>query len=116
VFNTYPRIIENSALSFIITKRAETIRKTTKEVQCLYTKRQVTDTLVIQNGPNIITTLELPIQLDVRVWRETNRWNRPFKLLATEGETCLIIILYSPTKFRTTVVKLYYQEQPPEQQ
>jgi hypothetical protein len=73
VFGAYPRIIENSALSLIITKRTEAIRKTTKEVQCFYAKRQVIDTLVIRNSPNITITFELLIQLDVRVWRETNR-------------------------------------------
>jgi hypothetical protein len=99
---------ENSALSLIITKRAKTIRKTIKEVRRFYVERQVIDTLAIRNSPNTITTLELPIQSDVRVWRETDRWNRPFKLLATESETCLIAILYGPTRFRTTVVKLYY--------
>jgi hypothetical protein len=71
MFSAYPRITENSVLSLIITKRTKTIYKTTKEIRYFYTKRQVIDTLVIQNGPNIITTLELPIQLDVRVWRET---------------------------------------------
>jgi hypothetical protein len=89
---------ENSAPSLIITRRVEAIRKTIK----------------IQNGPNIIITLELPIQSDIRVWRETNRWNRPFKLLVTESETYLIVILYNPIKFRTTIIKLYYQEQFPE--
>jgi hypothetical protein len=73
IFSTYPRMIENSALSPIIIKRAKTIRKTTKEVQCFYAKRQVIDAFVMRNGPNIIITLELPIQSDVRVWRETNR-------------------------------------------
>jgi hypothetical protein len=101
-------MIENSVLSLIITKRAETIRKTTKEVRRFYAGRQVTDILVIQNGPNTVTTLELPIQSDVRVWRETDGWNGPFKLLVTKSETCLIVILYSPTRFRITVVKLYY--------
>jgi hypothetical protein len=61
VFSVYLRIIENSVLSPIITKRTKTIRKTTKEIQCFYAKQQVIDTLVIRNGPNIITTLELPI-------------------------------------------------------
>jgi hypothetical protein len=73
VFNTYPRIIENSAPSPTITKRAETIRKTTKEIRRFYAEQQVTDILAIRNGPNIVTTLELPIQSNVRVWRETNR-------------------------------------------
>jgi hypothetical protein len=73
VFSAYPRITENSVLLFIITKRAEAICKTIKEIRYLYTKQQVIDILAIRNGPNIATTLELPIQLDVQVWRETNR-------------------------------------------
>jgi hypothetical protein len=47
VFGVYPRIIENSVLSLIITKRTKTICKATKEIQRLYTKRQVTDALAI---------------------------------------------------------------------
>jgi hypothetical protein len=73
MFSTYPKIIENLVLLLTITKRAETIRKTIKEIRCFYTKRQVIDTLAIRNGPNIIITLELPIQSDVRVWHETNK-------------------------------------------
>jgi hypothetical protein len=61
VFSAYPRIIENSVLSLIITKRTEAIRKTTKEVRYLYARRQVTDALIIRNGPNIVITLELLI-------------------------------------------------------
>jgi hypothetical protein len=61
MFSAYPRITENSVLSLIIIKRTEAICKATKEVRRLYAKRQVIDTLVIRNNPNIITTLELPI-------------------------------------------------------
>jgi hypothetical protein len=61
VFSTYPRIIENSVLSLIITKRTKTIRKTIKEIRYFYAKQQVIDTFVIRNNPNIIITLELPI-------------------------------------------------------
>jgi hypothetical protein len=61
VFSAYPRITENSVLSLIITKKAETIRKTIKEVQRFYTKQQVIDILIIRNGPNIVITLELLI-------------------------------------------------------
>jgi hypothetical protein len=67
VFGAYPRITENSVPSLIITKRAEAIRKATKKVRCLYAGRQVIDAFIIQNSPNIVTTLELPIQLDIRV-------------------------------------------------
>jgi hypothetical protein len=72
VFSAYPRIIENSAPLFIITKKTETIRKATKEIRRLYARRQVTDTLAIRNGPNTAITLELPIQSNIRVWRETD--------------------------------------------
>jgi hypothetical protein len=72
VFGAYPRITENSVLLLTITKRTKTIRKATKEIRRFYAGRQVTDTLAIRNSPNIITTLELPIQSDVRVWRETD--------------------------------------------
>jgi hypothetical protein len=61
IFGVYSRIIENSVPSLIITKRTETIRKTTKEVRCFYARRQVTDTLIIRNSPNIVITLELLI-------------------------------------------------------
>jgi hypothetical protein len=61
MFSAYPRMIENSALLPIITKKTETIRKTTKEIQCFYTEQQIIDTLAIRNGPNIVITLELPI-------------------------------------------------------
>jgi hypothetical protein len=39
VFGAYPRIIENLVLLLIIIKRAETIRKTTKEIRCFYAKQ-----------------------------------------------------------------------------
>jgi hypothetical protein len=73
VFSAYPRIIKNSILSLIITKKTETIRKTTKKIRYLYTERQVIDALVIRNSPNIAITLELLIQSDVQVWREADR-------------------------------------------
>ena len=65
----------------------------------------------MRNGPNTAPLLELPIQSDVRVWRESEGWKGPFKLLATEGETCLINMPYGPTRFRSTVIKPYYTAQ-----
>jgi hypothetical protein len=65
VFSTYPKIIKNSVLLFIIIKRTKAIRKTTKEIRCFYARQQVIDTLAIRNNPSIIITFELPIQLDI---------------------------------------------------
>jgi hypothetical protein len=61
VFSIYPRIIENSVPSLIITKRTKTIYKTTKKIRYFYAKQQVIDTLVIRNSPNTTITLELLI-------------------------------------------------------
>jgi hypothetical protein len=68
VFGAYPRLTEINPPSPLVTKRAEAIRAATKEVRRLYTKRRVKDALVICNGPDTKNTLDLPLQLDVRVW------------------------------------------------
>ena len=64
--------------------------------------------LAIRNGPNTISTLSLLILSEVRVWREKDGWNRPYKLLAINGEICIINMPYRPTNFQSTVVKPYY--------
>jgi len=70
VFGAYLRLTEIDPLSLSVTKRAEAIRAATKEVRRLYAERQVKDALAIRNGPDTKVTLDLPLQSDVRVWRE----------------------------------------------
>jgi hypothetical protein len=48
----------------------------------------------------------------VRVWREKEGWTGPYKLIATEEETCTIDMPRGPAKFRLTVIKSYLIEQP----
>jgi hypothetical protein len=67
VFGAYPRIADSSLLLSTVIKRAETIRKATKEIRCLYAKRYITNALAIRNSPNIISVLKLPIQSDIKV-------------------------------------------------
>ena len=62
----------------------------------------------MRNGPTTKTILNLPIQSDVRVWREKDGWIGPFKLFATNGEIYIINMSYGPTSFRSTVIKSYY--------
>jgi hypothetical protein len=64
------------------------------------------------NGPDTKNTLDLPLQSDVRVWREKEGWTGPYKLIATEEETCTINMSRGPVKFRSTVVRPYLTEQP----
>jgi hypothetical protein len=114
VFGSYPRMTEMDPPSPSIVKRAEAIRAATKEVRRLHAKRQVSDALAMRNGPNTMATLDLPLQSDVRVWRENGGWDGPYKLLSIDGETCTIDMPHGPTKFRSTVVKPYYTEEDPE--
>jgi hypothetical protein len=120
VFGAYPRLTEMDPPSPSVTKRAEAIRAATKEVRRLHAVRQVQEALAMRNGPSTKSTLDLPLQSDVRVWREKDGWNGPYKLLAIDGETCTVDMPYGPTNFRTTVVKPYFtdptdQEVPEEQ-
>jgi len=49
-----------------------------KEVQCLYATCQVNDILGMRNGPNTSTTLDLPLQSKVHIWREKGGWSGPY--------------------------------------
>jgi hypothetical protein len=57
VFGAYLRMTNNSLLSPIIIKRAETIRKTSNKMRKFYAKRYIDDVLRIRNGSNITEIL-----------------------------------------------------------
>ena len=114
VFGAYPRITRSSAPSASMIKRAEAVRTAMAELRHLNAKRQIRDALTMKNGPNTASTLDLPLQSDVRVWREKKGWKGPYKLLSIDGETCTIDMPYGPTKFRSTVIKPFYMEELPE--
>ena len=114
VFGAYPRMTDDSPPSPSIVQRAEAIRKAMKEIRHLYAKRQVDDALAMRNGPNTSMTLDLPLQSDVRVWREKGGWSGPHKLIATDGQTCTIQMPHGPTQFRSTVIKPYYKDDSPD--
>ncbi|KID81309.1 Ribonuclease H-like protein [Metarhizium guizhouense ARSEF 977] len=110
VFGAYPRLTDDSPPAFTVVQRAEAIRKATSEARKLLAKRQVNDALRTRNGPDTLPTHQLPLQSDVRVWREKGGWQGPHRLLATDGETCTVEMPYGPTKFRTTIVKPFYHD------
>jgi hypothetical protein len=112
VFDAYPRLTELDPPSPSVTKRAEAICAAIKEVCCLYAERRVKDALAIRNGLDTKNTLDLPLQSDVRLWREKEEWTGPYKLIAIEKETCIIDMSRGPAKFRSTVIKPYLTEQP----
>jgi hypothetical protein len=55
-----------------------------------------------------MSTLSLPILLEVRIWREKDGWNGLYKLLAINGEKYIINMPHRPTNFRLTIIKPYY--------
>jgi hypothetical protein len=111
VFGAYPRLTKDSPPSPSITERTEAIHKAIKEVRRIYAERQVRDALAMRNGPNTYKIHELPLQSDVLVYREKNRWSGPYKLIAINRETCTVQMPYGPTDFRSTVVKPYYEDE-----
>jgi hypothetical protein len=114
VFGAYPRMTDMDPPSPSIIQRAQAIRAATKEIRRLYAERQVNDALAMRNGPNTKPTLDLPIDSDVRIWREKGGWKGPYKLVATDGETCTVAMPHGPTNFPSTIVKPYYTEEAPE--
>ena len=55
-------------LSLSVIKRTEAIYIVIKEVRRLHIKRQVKDILAIHNSSDTKIILNLPLQLDIRVW------------------------------------------------
>ncbi|KAK1914231.1 hypothetical protein P3342_007477 [Pyrenophora teres f. teres] len=94
VFGTYPRLSKTSPPSPSITARATAIRKAMAEVWKIKAKRQVNEALGTRNGPNDIVTqvLELPLQSNVKVWREGLRWTGPHALIALNNDQTAAIV------------------------
>ena len=66
----------------------------------------------MRNGPNTKITLDLPLQLDIRVQRKKEGWKGLYKLIIINGETYIVNMPQGPAKFQLTIIKLYLTEQP----
>ena len=49
-----------------------------------------TNTLGIKNSLNTLTTLNLPLQFKVHIWRKKKGWQGPYKLITINSQTCTI--------------------------
>ena len=83
------------------------------EIQKLRAKRLVADALETRNGPSTTEIHDLTINSDVLVWREGNTgqpgsWEGPYKLVAINGEDCVLSLPRGNTTFRSTSVKPLY--------
>jgi hypothetical protein len=112
VYGAYPRMSEHETPTATIAQRALAIKKAMAEIQKLRAKRQVADALNTRNGPTTTSTLDLPLNSQVLVWREgntgqTGSWNGPYRLVSTNNESCVVALPHGNIAFRTTVVKPY---------
>ena len=113
VFGAYPRLVDTSPPSPSVAQRAQAIKKAMQEVRKMHAERKVNDALGMRNGPNTERTLNLPLQSNVVVYREKyKKWTGPFKLIGMDGETCTIQMRHGPVKFRSNVVKPYFEPRP----
>jgi hypothetical protein len=112
VYGAYPRLSETDLPAPTVTQRALAIKRATTEIQKLRAKRQVSEAINTRNGPSTSDIHDLTINSEVLVWREGNggqngKWTGPYKLISTDGESCVLALPYGHTTFRSTVVKPY---------
>jgi hypothetical protein len=71
MFETYSRFSPSLLSSPSLTVRANVVRKAMAEVRKLKTKRQITDVFSQRNGPSVAKVKQLPLQNEIRIWRES---------------------------------------------
>jgi hypothetical protein len=113
MFGTYPRFSPLSPSLPSLTIRANAVRKAMAEVRKPKARRQVTDALFQRNGPSVAEVKQLPLQNEIRVWRESGGWIGPYRLLAhaDDGNAFIVEINSKPVTFRITIVKPYHRDE-----
>jgi hypothetical protein len=111
VFGAFPRIFHDSPLSPLITKRAKAINQAIKELRKHMAARQMNAALNIRNGPDpaAYSPMDLPLQSEMRVWRENGGWQGPFKVIAHDGQNVTLELSNGPAIFRFTMVAPYHR-------
>ncbi|KAM4067661.1 transposase [Hirsutella rhossiliensis] len=110
VFGAYPRLTAESPPSASTLKRSAAMQKAMKTLRQLSAERQVKDALRTRNGPSTADVLSLPLQSEVRVWREKDGWQGPFKIASIDGHNVTIDTVNGPQVFRSTHVQPYLRD------
>jgi hypothetical protein len=113
VYGALPRMVEYDAPSPTVAQRSAALKKAIMEIQKLRAKRLVADALGTRNGLSTTGLYDLTINSDVLVWREGNTgqlgsWEGPYKLVAINGEDCVLALPRGNTTFRSTSIKPFY--------
>jgi hypothetical protein len=111
VFGAFPRISYNSPFSPSITKRAKAVNQAMKKLRKHIAARQMNAALNIRNGldPAAYSPMNLPLQNEVRVWRENGDWQGPFRVIAHDGQKVTLELPNGPVIFRSTMVAPYHR-------
>jgi hypothetical protein len=99
VFRAYLRMTTESPPSLSMIKRSEAIQKATKALRKIAAERQVADALNTRNGPATEDVLALPLQSEVLVWRESDGWNSPYKIISVDSHNVTVDMINGPTTF-----------------
>jgi hypothetical protein len=115
VFDAYFRMIEMNVSSSTIIQRFIVMRRTMNEVRKLNVIRQLNDALNIRNDSFSILIHNLSLNSDVLVYREKNdnqseSWKNSFQLFSVNDESTIIEFSSDLTKFRSTMIKSYYDD------
>jgi hypothetical protein len=111
VFGAFPRISYNSPFSPSITKRAKAVNQAMKELRKHMVARQMNAVLNICNRPDsaAYSPMDLPLQSEVRVWRENGGWQGFFRVIAHDGQNVTLELSNGPAIFRFTMVASYHR-------
>src|SRR6266516_5383117 len=108
VFGAYPRLTTESPPSPTTTQRGEAIQKAMKALRKANAVRQVNEARSTRNGPSTTDVLALPLQSEVRVWRDKDGWQGPYKIVAVDGHNVTLDMVNGPVVFRSTLLQPYY--------
>lgn len=95
-------------------KRAIEFRKGNESMSQNFAKRQVRDDLNSRNGPNASDIHKKPISSPIIVYcPKKDKWGGPYSLLYINGKDIIALLTppSGPTKFCSTVVKPFVEEQ-----
>jgi hypothetical protein len=113
VYGALPRMTEYDTLLPTVLQRSAALKKAIVEIQKLQARRQIANALNTRNGPSTTDIYELPLNSDVLVWYKGNTgqsgsWDGLYKLVAVNGEDCVLALLCGNTTFRSTSIKPFY--------
>lgn len=89
-------------------KRAEAIAKAMKDLRRLSSESEIRTALNTRNGPTP-QTMSLHLQNEVRVWREKDGWQGPYKISNIDGQRTTVDMVNGPVIFISTHVRPYYR-------